>query len=309
MKIVRESIELGKLKGPAFATLGNFDGLHLGHQKIIRELISRAREAKGLAVVVTFDPHPREVLNPGEPLFLMTTMDHRIRLFEQMGVDLVWVMRFDRDFANISANAFVEEILFPNLKFCELIVGKNYVFGKNRQGNAELLRLLSQKLQFKADFVEPVETQGVVVSSSWIRRLIREGRLKEVEVLLGRPYSVCGPVVRGSGIGAEIGFRTANLDSDRILLPPRGVYAVEVKLKDQTWLGVANIGVRPTIEELERERLEVHILDFQTNIYGSVIEVVFMEKLREEVRFPDKTSLEKQIRKDVENVRMKFLTT
>jgi riboflavin kinase/FMN adenylyltransferase len=309
MKIVREAVELGKLKGPVFVTLGNFDGLHLGHQKIIRELISRAREVKGLAVVVTFDPHPREVLNPGEPLFLMTTMDHRLRLFEQMGVDLIWVMRFDRDFANISAHAFVEELLFPNLKFRELIVGKNYVFGKNRQGNAELLRSLSQKLGFKADFVEPVETEGVVVSSSLIRKLIREGRLKEAERLLGRPYSVCGPVIHGSGIGAQIGFRTANVDSNGILLPPRGVYAVEVKWKNQAWVGVANIGVRPTVQELDTERLEVHILDFQTDIYDSVIEVVFMEKLREEVRFPDKTSLEKQIRKDVENVRMKFLTT
>lgn len=344
MRIVREAIELKKLEGPVFVTLGNFDGLHLGHQKIIRELVSRARQVKGMAVVVTFEPHPRGVLNPGEPLFLMTTMDHRLRLFEQIGVDLVWIMRFDKDFANISANDFVEELLFPNLKFCELIVGKNYVFGKNRQGNADFLKSLSQTLGFQTDFIDPVKIEESVVSSSAIRRLIREGRLNEAARLLGRPYSVCGPVIKGSGIGAQIGFRTANLDSDGLLLPPRGVYAVEVKglssgsllarglktqvstaekdfsgitpeagtavkWKDETWIGVANIGVRPTVEEMDRERLEVHILDFQSSIYGSVIEVVFMEKLREEVRFPDKTSLEKQIRKDVENVRMKFLAT
>lgn len=309
MKIVRESSQLGKLTGPVFVTLGNFDGLHLGHQKIIRELIDRAGEAKGLAVMVTFDPHPREVLNPGEPLFLMTTIDHRLELLEEMGVDLVWVMHFDKSFANISANAFVEELLFPSLKFRELIVGKNYVFGKNRQGNAELLKNLSQKLGFKADFVDPVEKQGTVVSSSQIRKLIREGNLKQAEQLLGRPYSVCGKVVHGSGIGSEIGFRTANLDSNGILLPPRGVYAVEARWKGQTCLGVANIGVRPTVDKTEKERLEVHILDFQENIYDRVIEVVFMEKIREEARFSDKTSLEKQIRKDVENVRMKFLTT
>jgi riboflavin kinase/FMN adenylyltransferase len=310
MRVVRGLGQLEKVDLPVFLTIGNFDGLHLGHRKIIEELIRRSKILKGQAVVVTFDPHPRKVLEPEKPLYLITSMQHRLKLLGELGVDLTWVLSFDDAFANLSADSFIKDLLFPKLKFSELIVGRNYVFGKDRLGDAQLLRRLSQEMNFTIDFVEPVKTDHQFVSSSLLRQLIREGDLKKVSRLLGRPFSVFGSVIRGRGIGSRIGFATANLDLEGIVLPPRGVYAVEVDLGKEKCIGLANVGVRPTFEDTaKQDQLEVHLIDFNQQVYGNQIEVVFIEKIREEIKFDTPDRLRDQIRSDVESVRAKFLPT
>jgi riboflavin kinase/FMN adenylyltransferase len=310
MRVVRGLNQLGQVDQPTFVTIGNFDGLHLGHRKIIEELIKRSKISEGKSVVVTFDPHPRKVLEPGKPLRLITSMQHRLKLLGELGVGLALILQFDDAFASISADSFVRELLFPKLRFSELIVGRNYVFGKGRLGNAALLEQLSRELGFKIDFVEPVKQDHQFISSSFLRQLIREGALDKASEFLGRPFSVFGTVVHGRGIGAEMGFATANLNLEGIILPPRGVYAVEVEFNEERCVGLANVGVRPTFGGSEQEdQVEVHLIDFDREIYGCPIEVIFMEKIRDEIRFESPERLRDQIQIDVENVRAKFLPT
>lgn len=310
MRVVKGLSQLEKVNQPIFLTLGNFDGLHLGHRKIIEELIRRSKVSKGQSVVVTFEPHPRKVLEPQKPLYLITSMQHRIKLLRDLGVDFTVVLHFNDAFANINADSFIQDLLFPKLEFSELIVGRNYVFGKDRLGDAKLLERLSREMGFRIDFVDPVKMDHQFISSSLLRQLIRGGQLKKASQLLGRPFSVFGTVIRGRGIGSEIGYRTANLDLEGIILPPRGVYAVEVDLGKEKCIGLANVGVRPTFEDGDQQdRLEVHLIDFNHEIYGNQMEVIFMEKIRDEIKFESQDRLRDQIQVDVESVRAKFLPT
>lgn len=295
--------EWGKVERPVVITLGNFDGLHLGHREIMKKLVRRAKACRGQAVVVTFDPHPRRVLEPDCRLRLMTSTQHRLKLLESVGVDATVVIPFDVDFAKMSAEGFIKEVLYPPLRFVELIVGQNYVFGKGRTGNTDLLRKLGEELGFKVDLVEPVEVDHQVVSSSLLRELISEGDLDRVSGLLGRPFSILGSVVKGRGIGSRLGFATANLDIEGIITPPRGVYAVRVEWGEEQYVGVANIGVRPSFGNFEKEELEIYILDFNRDIYGTQIAVVFVKKIRNEIRFENWEGLRRQIELDVESVR------
>jgi riboflavin kinase/FMN adenylyltransferase len=233
-----------------------------------------------------------------------------LKLLGELGVDIVLILQFDDAFANISADSFVRDLLFPKLRFSELIVGRNYVFGKGRLGDAALLEQLSQELGFKIDFVEPVKQEHQFISSSFLRQLIREGNLNKASKFLGRPFSVFGTVVHGRGVGTEMGFATANLSLEGIILPPRGVYAVEVEINGERCVGLANVGIRPTFGGSDQEdQVEVHLIDFDHEIYGTQIEVVFMEKIRDEIRFENPERLRDQIQIDVENVRAKFLPT
>lgn len=290
-------------------TLGNFDGLHLGHCSIIQELKKRADIAKAQTVVVTFDPHPRQVLNPSSPLQLITSLEHRLKIFEALDVDVVWVIPFDREFSKLSAESFVQDLLFPRLKFSELIVGTNYAFGKERKGNMALLEDLGLRLGFKVDTMKAVHVDGELVSSSLIRRCIAQGDLRKASLFLGRPYSLMGRVVHGRGIGSALGFATANLEFDSLVLPPRGVYAVEVKMGLEKHFGIANLGVRPTFEGGDTlEYFEVHLINFSGSIYGKHMEVILIEKVRDEIRFESVEALSRQVKKDIECVREKFLS-
>ena len=309
MKVIQGLNLLGEIERPYCVTIGNFDGVHVGHRKIITELARRSQKYGGQSIVITFDPHPRKVLNPERPLQLMTSMEHRLELFRQLGVDGVVILKFDHEFSMIRAQSFIEKMLFPALKFRELIVGQNYVFGKDREGNIGLLEILSRKLNFKIDFVESAVVGGQLVSSSLIRRLISEGSLDQAADFLGRPFSSFGKVVKGDGIGSQLGFKTANIDTDGTLLPPRGVYAVEVVMKNEKLFGIANVGTRPTFDSRQSsEKLEVHLLNFDRKIYGDAMEVTFVEMVRDERRFESTESLRQQIQSDVDNVREKFLT-
>lgn len=304
MLLLRRVEEIGELDASGFLiTLGNFDGLHIGHRKIIEELVSRSRRAGGLAAVVTFDPHPRKVLNPSNPPVMITTLNHKIKLMSDLGVDVLLILRFDREFSRMSPDAFIRDYLFAGIRFREVIVGKNYFFGRDRKGDIGLLERLARELGFKIDFVEPVRLRGHFVSSSLVRGLISDGKFQEASSCLGRPYSIYGPVVKGSGRGVELGFPTANMDLDDLAHPAPGVFAVDVIVDGQARRGIANLGVRPTFEASARPLLEVHLLDFSGDLYGKFLEVMFKRRLRDEIRFESPDGLKRQIEKDIEEIR------
>ena len=279
-------------------TLGNFDGLHLGHQQLIRETQKLAQELSGTPMVVTFEPHPRLVLYPQAGFKLLTTFEERLQLMAELGVAAVLVLPFTRRLAQLPAEEFVEEYLLDGLRIKGLVVGFNYRFGRARAGDVELLQTLGEKYQFQTRVLPPYLLEGQVVSSSLIRELLGQGRVKEAARFLGRFYRLSGQVIPGHQRGQDLGFPTANLKvPEEKLIPASGVYAVKVKWQRHSFSGVMNIGYKPTFEERELS-LEVHLLDFQGQLYGEELKVEFVEYLRPEKRFPSPAALKKQIELD-----------
>jgi riboflavin kinase / FMN adenylyltransferase len=283
-------------------TIGNFDGVHLGHRSILARVCQRARELDCQPVALTFDPHPAKVLNPAGNLRLLTTPAQKAALLEAVGVHVV-VQPFTREFAAIPARDFVRDYLVERLRVREVVIGHDYCFGYKRQGNIELLQQMGQTLGFTVQVVWAVEVQDAVVSSSLIRAMLQLGKVREANRLLGRPYGVAGRVVTGKGRGAKIlGVPTANLVTENDLLPACGIYAVWVMKDGQRLPGVANIGTCPTFDNQELT-LEVHLLDFNGDLYGEVLQVEFAARLRDERRFPSIEELAAQIRADMVEAR------
>jgi riboflavin kinase/FMN adenylyltransferase len=284
-------------------TVGNFDGVHLGHRAILSRICQRAQELESQPVVLTFDPHPLKVLNPQAQLHLLTTPAQKIELLKSAGVSVV-VVPFTRDFAAIPAPEFVRDFFWKRLKAREVVVGHDYRFGYKRQGNIELLKDMGQTLGFTVQVVWAVELDSVVVSSSLIRAMLRLGKIGEANRLLGRDYGVTGQVVAGKGRGAKLlGVPTANIISENDLLPASGIYAVWVTKNGDRLPGVANIGTCPTFDNQEELTLEVHLLGFNGDLYGEKLQVNFVARLREERRFPSIDELASQIRADMEAAR------
>jgi len=280
-------------------TIGNFDGVHLGHRAILGRVQQRARELEAQAVAVTFDPHPLKVLRPGMHLPLLTTPAQKLKLLNASGLEAVVVLPFTREFAALPARDFVLRYFCDGLKVREVVVGHDYCFGRNREGNIDLLRELGRTHGFTVQVVWAVEVDGAVVSSSLIRAMLKLGRVAEAAHLLGRSYGVVGRVIQGKGRGAKLlGVPTANLRPENELLPATGIYAVRVRRGAETWLGAANIGTCPTFENGEFS-LEVHLLDFAGDLYGDTLEVEFMARLREERKFPSLEALSAQIHADI----------
>jgi riboflavin kinase/FMN adenylyltransferase len=284
-------------------TLGIFDGVHLGHQKIIRRVVERARQMSGTACVVTFDPHPREVLSPDAAPDLLTTTSKKSGLIERLGIDVICLIRFTREFANIDARSFVKGFLIEKIQMKSIVVGHDWRFGKGRKGDIHLLRDMSGELGFEVEQVSRVEVDGQPVSSTLIRELVLKGDLDRVARCLGRNYSITGSIVGGSRIGREIGFPTANIEPHHEAVPPNGIYAVWADVCGVRKPGTLNIGFRPTVTNERKRTVEVHIMDFYRDIYNEDIEVTFVEKLREEQKFPSLDALAEQIKKDVERAR------
>ncbi len=279
-------------------TVGNFDGVHLGHRAILARVIHRARELDCQPVALTFDPHPAKVLNPGSNLRLLTTPAQKIALLQSAGLSVV-VQPFTREFAAIPAREFVRNYFLERLKAREVVVGHDYCFGYKREGNIELLKEMGQALGFTVQVVWAVEVDNAVVSSSLIRAMLRLGKVREANRLLGRAYGVTGQVVAGKGRGAKLlGVPTANLVSENDLLPASGIYGVWVPMGDRKLPGVANIGTCPTFDNQELT-LEVHLINFSGDLYGEVLQVEFVARLREERRFPSIGDLAAQIRDDI----------
>ncbi len=303
MDILVEIADLKRLKGPLHLAIGVFDGLHLGHQAVIEAAQRSAAESGGTVVVVTFDPHPIEVLSPGNAPRMLTASGHkRLILERQMGVRQVLVVPFTREFAEQTGEQFVESLIdaAPAGGIARICVGRSWQFGRRRSGNVALLESLGERFSFEVTGVDTVEVRGMRVSSTRIREAIGAGDFEVAAALLGRVYTVFGTVIRGRQLGRTIGFPTANLTVHSEQLPPTGVYAVRVTGSGDSWNGVANLGYRPTVEGGEVKRLlEVHLFGLDSEIYGEDLEVEFVEFLRAEQKFDGLELLKRQIVKDV----------
>lgn len=281
-------------------TIGTFDGIHLGHRKIIEDLVSRAGQKNARSVLVTFYPHPQTVVRARKsPIQLLTPIDEKIALLQTFGLDAVLVIPFTQELSRIEPKTFVEEILVRSIGVREFIIGYNHRFGRGRRGGKDLLEELGPLFDFSVDVVKPVEIEGEGVSSTRIRHLFLEGKIRRGNCFLGRRYSLEGIVRRGSHLGEKIGFPTANLEviGENKLIPGDGVYAVMVYLDGERLLGMANIGYKPTLDGTHR-CIEVHIHDFSGHLYGKTLQVEFVDRIRDERRFGSVEALISQIEHD-----------
>ena len=304
MEVLRSIPELSGLRGPIFAAIGVFDGVHLGHQAVISTSAEHAMRAGGTPVVVTFDPHPVKVLRPEKAPHLLTATQHKIALIRDLGVEHLLVIHFDREFAATPPEQFVEQLVQHSKPLRQICVGHEWSFGKNRAGNLDLLTKLGAQHGFEVIGIKPVAVNGTVVSSTAIRRAVEQGDLAKAAEMLGREYTILGTVKKGAQLGRELGFPTANLSAHSEQFPPNGVYAAEARLNGATMRGVVNLGYRPTIESARPERLlELHLFDLHEEIYGQDVEVRFLRYLRPEQKFANRDELKAQIARDVAEAR------
>lgn len=290
--------ENANIARPTVLTLGVFDGLHLGHQRIMHKVVERAKAVGAAGTAITFDPHPRSVLHPESAPPLLQTLDQRLANFEVLGIEQAIVIRFDREFASQSAEDFLRDILHDRLHAKEVYLGKGFAFGRARGGNIDLLRRMSAELGFAADEVDEVRLRGQRISSSKIRKLLAAGRVNLARRMLGRPYGVEGVIVRGDRRGHTVGFPTANLHPHNRVIPKFGVYATAT-LIDGIWRrSITNIGVRPTFGAESEPSIESYIFDFDRELYGDVLRVRFLHRIRDERKFSGIDELKAQIEKD-----------
>ncbi len=284
-------------------TLGNFDGVHLGHQSIFRKLKERSKEMKGTPIVFTFIPHPLKVIAPDNAPRLLTNYKDKIDLIKKCGIDVVICTKFTKEFASISAEDFVHTVLCKTIKAKEIFIGSNYLFGKGREGSPELLRKLGKQCGFTVTVVEAIKSGDITISSSLIRDLVADGRIEEANRYLGRHYSVEGVVVEGAKRGKNLlNTPTANLSTINELLPKNGVYAVQVELEGNLYGGASNIGYNPTFDS-GKFSFETHILDFDGDLLGKTIRIYFIKRIRDEMKFPSADALALQLTKDITAIR------
>ncbi len=304
METLRSTSELSRLPGPLFLAIGVFDGVHLGHQAVISTSAEHARAANGTPVVVTFDPHPEKILRPQAAPHLLTATPHKIALIRELGVAHLLIITFDKKFSATEPEDFVRQLVKHSNPLREICVGHQWSFGKNRRGNLELLNKLGTEFDFNVIGIPPVTVNGEVVSSTTIRQAMEVGDLRKAAAMLGREYTVLGTVVRGDDLGKKIGFPTANLSAHNEQFPPNGVYFAEAKLDGVPYPGVVNLGFRPTLSSSKTERiLEIHLLDFDRDIYGKGLELRFIRYLRPEKKFENVDALVHQIERDVQQAR------
>lgn len=283
-------------------TIGNFDGVHLGHRRVIAALVDKANKLGCEAVVMVFEPQPQELFSPDTAPSRLCRLRDKYSLLKKLGVDRLLCVNFNRKFASQSAQEFVEQLLVKRLSVKHLIIGDDFHFGQNRQGNFEMLCQAGKKFGFSVTDTASFKVADCRISSTEIRKALEQGRLADAQQMLGRPYSIIGRVFHGDKRGREIGFPTANVSLKRKVSPISGVYAVQVKTSEHDYYGVANIGSRPTVSGT-RAQLEVHIFDFNKDLYGQHIEVIMLKKLRNEIKFESITALTEQIDKDSKQAR------
>ncbi len=299
MKVYRGLDSIDKPFNEPVVTIGNFDGVHLGHQKIFRKVIESKRPSSE-SIVITFHPHPLRVLAPERGLKLLTPLDEKIRLIGAIGIDVMILIDFNKDFSRLPAEVFIKDILIDRVGTKHLIVGHNYRFGKDKEGDTRLLRKKAKQYGYAFTVVRSLKINGQTVSSSRIRQLLSWGRVCEASFLLGRAYSISGRVIKGAGRGEKIlNTPTANLLTENEIVPREGVYAVKVLLDGRLYNGVANIGKNPTFGGT-MPSYEVHLFDFKGNLIGKDIRVYFVDRIRAERKFPDPEALKAQIQKDIE---------
>ncbi|UCH80388.1 MAG: bifunctional riboflavin kinase/FAD synthetase [Nitrospiraceae bacterium] len=303
MKVI-DKIEKTHKKLPyPVLTLGNFDGVHLGHQAIFKKLIARAKKMNGTSVVYTFVPHPLRVIAPERAPRLLTTYKDKIYLIKKTGIDAIICANFTKKFATISAESFVRDMLHKVIGVKEIIIGENYNFGKGRKGSPELLKKLGKQLGFKVTVLDEVQNNNVTLSSSRIRTLVAKGKVDEAAAMLGRLYSIEGIVIEGAKRGKRLlKTPTANLLTANELLPKDGVYAVRVEVNGIMYGGASNIGHNPTFKD-KKFSFETHILDFKGNLVGKTIRVHFVKRIRDEIKFSSVNELSDQLKKDIAEIR------
>jgi riboflavin kinase / FMN adenylyltransferase len=307
MRITHNASEVNPGARKACVGIGFFDGVHLGHQQIIRQTIADARQHEAMALVITFDRHANTVVAPDRVPGLIYSLEQKLRVISGLGPDLLLLLHFDRALSEQTGEEFTRALTRDLGQIRSICVGADFMFGHRRSGNVELLKRLGAELKFTVHGVAAVSLDGKAVSSTRIRQAITAGSLDLASQMLGRPYSLSGKVVRGDGLGAGIGFPTANIDVEGLVLPPHGVYAVHVVVAGENRRAVLNIGVRPTLGKAQPElRVEAHLVDFDGDLYGRELEVVFGERLRDERRFGSIAELRTQIAEDILQAQMRF---
>lgn len=307
MRVIRAAAELQPGSRKVCLAIGVFDGVHLGHQQVIRQTVADARQHEGLALAVTFDRHPNAVVAPERNPPLIYSLTQRLRAIHSLGVDAILLIRFDLEFSRIPAEEFIRGLARDCGHLHSVCVGSAFTFGHQRRGNVEVLKALGRELGFVVHGLASVSLDGKVVSSTRIREAVQNGNLDAASQMLGRPYSLAGKVVPGDRRGGQIGFPTANLDTTSLALPPTGVYAVHAKVQGAEYRAVMNLGFRPTVSApLAAPLAEVHLLDFNDDLYGQELEVTFVEKIRDEHRFGSWAELKAQIERDIAAARRVF---
>jgi riboflavin kinase / FMN adenylyltransferase len=307
MKVISSPLELQAAGRKVCLAIGMFDGVHLGHQQVIRQAINDAEQHEAISVVVTFDHHPNTIVAPDRVPLLIYSLPQRLQAMEAIGVDATLLLRFDEPFSRKTGEQFVRELASDFGRIHSICVGSTFHFGWKRSGNVVLLKTLGAELRFQVHGLSAVSLDGEVVSSTRIREAIRAGQLDAASQMLGREYSLDGIVKRGDGLGRKLGFPTANVDAAGLVVPPTGVYAVHCAVAGTAHRGVLNIGYRPTLPSAAPElRVEAHLLDFNGDLYGQELEITFIDKLRDEQKFPSLEELREQIGKDISAARALF---
>jgi len=283
------------LKNPVI-TIGNFDGVHLGHQKILKKTIQRARALDGVAVVYTFHPHPLKIVRPEAEPLRITTLEEKVRLIEGVGIDYLICENFTRQFAAQPPEEFIKNIIVDRIHPREIIIGHDYAFGKNRKGSIDLLRKMGEIFHFKVQVIDNITIKNIPVRSTTIRRLITLGKVSLADKLLGRPYTLSGKVLHGKQ--RRIGFPTANLSPGKNLIPKNGVYAIRAQTPHGVFNGIVNVGYNPTFDN-DRLTIEAHLFNFCGDLYGRDITIYFIKRVRGEKKFSDVPALAKQIERDI----------
>ncbi len=304
MNIIRAANELGNGNRKVCLAIGVFDGVHLGHQQIIRQTLADARLHDAIALVITFDRHPNSVVAPDRVPPMIYATSQKYRAIESLGADALLEIPFDKSFSEKSGEIFIRELAAAFGKIHSVCVGADFVFGCKRSGDVALLKQLGGELNFHVHGLAAVSLDGQVVSSTRIRETLRGGNFDAASQMLGRPYTICGRMIEGDRLGRKFGFPTANLDSTSLTLPPNGVYTAATKLNGQFYRVALNIGLRPTVASAKPVlRVEAHLLDFSGDLYGAELELEIGEKLRDERRFASSEELREQIALDVAQVR------
>jgi len=307
MRIIHAATELNACGRKACLAIGFFDGVHLGHQQIIRQTIADARQHEALALVLTFDRHPNTVVAPGRVPPLIYSLSQKIRAIESVGPDTLLLIHFDQAFSQQTGELFIRGLARDFGHLQSLSVGSNFVFGHKRSGNVELLKKLGAELNFTVHGMAAVALDGKAVSSTRIREAIAAGNLDSASQMLGRAYSIAGSVVHGDGLGRQLGYPTANLDVIGLALPPNGVYAVHAQICNQVHRAVLNIGHRPTLQSPKPQlRVEAYLIDFNGDLYGQELEIIFADKLRAEKKFASLDELREQIGRDIVEAQSRF---
>ena len=307
-------IHYGLDKLPSFKnavlTIGTYDGVHFGHQQIIKRLNDIAQEIDGESILLTFDPHPRLVLHPNDDkLKLISTIDEKEELLETFGLNHLVIAEFSKDFASMEASEYVDKILIQNFHPTKIVIGYDHHFGKDRKGNIDLLRQLSTKFNYEVEEISAQTLDEIKVSSTKVRNFLLDGNIKEANKLLAHPFLIKGKVIHGDKIGRVLGFPTANIEisNPHKLIPASGVYAVKIKIQHQFYKGALSIGYRETVFDNSKLTIEVFVLDFDSDLYNQSLDIVFVDYLRPQIKYENWDLLKVQIEKDVVAVRNAIL--